>query len=846
MLEQMPLEILIEICKQFKMPEDASVASEISKNFYLAARKDDIWQHHLKTQFPHIFSRIQNGSLPPIPTNGWFDAFVATYEKEYRSIYMKGRKIRTLFSRIKAGQDFSDLNLTIKDLFIEDANGKTLIHWAREKNNQAALDKFYEIVCGHIEKERKEKKTTAYTWHPCKHLEWGNLPLTLQDELDFAILFRKPEACIKTLWDKAKPDNNNDDKNRILAILLLDGKLETFNAFIDQQGSVFKRLNHFYIRNAALSGHRNIIETLLGEKKKNITLDILDAAIYGGHLNIIEFLLSKKPKVKVEVGINTLLTAISEGCLEIVKLLLANGVTIKREETRIQCIHKATNRGHLHIVKYLLEQDQTLIWTKHSNATLANVKSDLLGTAATDGQLHIVSYLLEYAKENPEPGKSFDLYQSLRLASQFGHLEVVTYLLEAFRQSNPEDYQGSLRFILLDAVIAGHLPIVKYLLEQGADPKFKNYLKENFLHIAAINGHLNIVRFLNENYPELAEDINQNIDQKNELLLSLTLSSLHAANKKTNSAEILDHLYDQGIQTDASTLKHASEKSELTFDSLIKQYFKGILLPKLFIEKLALLDEVTFNKVIALPDYQHFMAKKKWHSTALFYAFQQFPEKQFKLFFTHTIKSGFYGIDDFLQCKMDITTSTENANRNAAFLQKNIEPFTPYRKKVGALIAKLHEKSKDTGINSNRRNIIAKLAQELIQKTTAFFINPTNQAAQTLFDDCARLIKSSAYISISIPRTIDIWRYLCTFLLYCAHLFLITIPFIWLIPASRNLLLDKTDTQAKAEDVVESIRELNQLAVDGKFNHFFSPAPVQSNATSVVTQTPTPKPHSLN
>jgi len=125
-----------------------------------------------------------------------------------------------------------------------------------------------------------------------------------------------------------------------------------------------------------------------------------------------------------------------EGELELVIWSLKKGV--KYNYITI-ALNSASEKGHLKIVKYLVENE----------ANIHNSDEFPLRLAIYNGHLEIVKYLIEL-------GAYIHIYEdfALRIASKNGYLEIVKYLVE----------KGALKL----AKINGHFEVVEYLLKNGA------------------------------------------------------------------------------------------------------------------------------------------------------------------------------------------------------------------------------------------------------------------------------------------------------------------------------------------------------------------------------------------
>lgn len=222
MLEQLPDDILGEIFKKLAPEDLLSIIATYpdNKRLHEIAFKDFIWLKNLEIHFPDIALKLQNNpSLLPNTLNPYYSLFIETYEKQYQPIIES--RIRAFFSRIKEGKNFSDLAITAEDLHWKDANGKSVIDWAREKNYPPTLQKLHEILF---------KSNIAYEWTFSSYFaDTHKVPL---EDLELAILFRQPKNAIKNLLRKPSPNSYNP---KILCALAVDGNLELFQFFIEYE-----------------------------------------------------------------------------------------------------------------------------------------------------------------------------------------------------------------------------------------------------------------------------------------------------------------------------------------------------------------------------------------------------------------------------------------------------------------------------------------------------------------------------------------------------------------------------------------------------------------------------------
>lgn len=118
---------------------------------------------------------------------------------------------------------------------------------------------------------------------------------------------------------------------------------------------------------------------------------------------------------------------------------------------------------------------------------MKTIKPHCIYVAAAKGQCEVVEYL-EAGMDNREVLlRDKNNRTPLHLAALYGHLEVVVFFIK------------DVKYDLIPLHYASdHIDIVKYLNEV-TDSYFSNDKNNNSLHSAALNGHLEVVKFFIEN-----------------------------------------------------------------------------------------------------------------------------------------------------------------------------------------------------------------------------------------------------------------------------------------------------------------------------------------------------------
>lgn len=189
-------------------------------------------------------------------------------------------------------------------------------------------------------------------------------------------------------------------------------------------------------------------------------LGLLPLATKYNHMDIVKYLI--KNGANIYTNMNTKVYSdtqknnvndtfdyyIYSGDLEMVRYLKKHGVNIHRD--RDSSLYQAARFGHLHIVKYLIENG-----AKNPNA---------LRAAAMNNHLDIVEYLLNN-------GANIQSFKNRAFcdAASFGYLDIVIYLLE-----NGADINSENSLALRQAASWGRTDVVEYLIERGADIHAEN------------------------------------------------------------------------------------------------------------------------------------------------------------------------------------------------------------------------------------------------------------------------------------------------------------------------------------------------------------------------------------
>ncbi|EGG16780.1 hypothetical protein DFA_07758 [Cavenderia fasciculata] len=263
---------------------------------------------------------------------------------------------------------------------------------------------------------------------------------------------------------------------------------------------------------AAINGHLDVLiwihNTLVNNNELHLfTQRVMDLGVRSNNINVVKWL--HKNQTHYSFSRDIIDDACTMGQLDIVQYLFEN--------TTIGCsgnaIIQATKNGHLEIVQYLL-----------TNQAIQNLDAflyTLLFKASLDHPM-ISLYLYNYNNNNNKnfPNSNLDIgmgFKADRLT--LDHLQdfsISCYMLE--RSGAGCDYSA------IQNIYLGHPTMLSYLYNKGVDIS-------KFLIDAVKYGHLTIIKFLVEKYPDL---------KKEESAIEHACSKSHENNIK--SLEVMDNL----------------------------------------------------------------------------------------------------------------------------------------------------------------------------------------------------------------------------------------------------------------------------------------------------------------
>jgi ankyrin repeat protein len=197
-------------------------------------------------------------------------------------------------------------------------------------------------------------------------------------------------------------------------------------------------------------------------------------------------------------GGTALHVACQHGLLEMVKLLIESGaeVDVRKSQNSKTPAFFACQEGHYEVLMYLIAKGADIRAVACNGASLMSISCE-------QGRVDIASYLIEQGLD--VNCKRHDGVTPLHLACETGHLSVVKLLLQSKGNVNAVTHDGRTPFWM--ACNQRHQAVAECLLESGlVFPMFQSKEASQALFFAALDGNLNMIKFLIDNGALLDEN----------------------------------------------------------------------------------------------------------------------------------------------------------------------------------------------------------------------------------------------------------------------------------------------------------------------------------------------------
>ncbi|XP_059473967.1 uncharacterized protein LOC132195777 isoform X2 [Neocloeon triangulifer] len=219
---------------------------------------------------------------------------------------------------------------------------------------------------------------------------------------------------------------------------------------------------------------------------------------YGGkNAELLDYLVVSELKMvrqQASDGRTALHIAADKG--NFVRWFVENGADVEvGDNDGWNALHFAARAGNFGVIKYLFEKKPQLIQCKDKK------DMSVLHLAASNGNLEIIQWLFERAGLKTDVLDNSGL-NALHVATNSGHFEVVKYLNQI---NGVLIHQVAIdgRSALHLAAGKGYEPLCRWLIENGVSVDHVTSKGWNALHYAALNGNLELVKYLNLLNPTL-------------------------------------------------------------------------------------------------------------------------------------------------------------------------------------------------------------------------------------------------------------------------------------------------------------------------------------------------------
>ena len=346
----------------------------------------------------------------------------------------------------------------------ENGAGANALHFGAQYN-QLDIVKYLVEEC-QMDPSVQDKENCSPLTHACRHSDLEMVVYLVESTLK---LYMSKDTVY---YGDVAPDWLN--VNNPLSVACLRGHLPIVKYLVEECGcdpSKVESGTKSPLVSAVCSNHIHVVKYLASTEKikvfrpKASELSLVDIAVEKRSLEMVKFLtLSMKcDPIHIKNGVSTLHAAAKLGLLSIVKHLcsLKCDPNIRGWCGR-QPIHMAAVKGHLDIVKYLVENQRC------HPSSLDYSGTTPLYLAASDGHLPIVRYLT--LKHNCDPMRpECNSTTSLDAAIGYGHLEVIKFFVYDLKC---KIYMVGRPPPIYYATIAGNLDLVNIFMDElGCKPR---------------------------------------------------------------------------------------------------------------------------------------------------------------------------------------------------------------------------------------------------------------------------------------------------------------------------------------------------------------------------------------
>ena len=322
------------------------------------------------------------------------------------------------------------------------------------------------------------------------------------------------------------------DDTALLHIAALSGNIDTVKYFTDEckcDTNLLNKAGRTALFHACQSRNLEVVKYLVevGHCHCFITDSSLNTPLHlaaqQDNLSVVQYLMEERKcdaNPKNSKRNTTLLEASYAGQLNIVKYLLENGYSCNPKaygSNGYNCLHAACHKGHMDMVLYLIEERQMDPSASISKANFYS-KTNALHIAAQYGHHFVVAYLIDRWNMNPslpdEHGNT-----ALLLAVIHDKYEVARYLVvsdscdasiipqsillkdsrirDLINENRETKTFSPTKALIYSVIISGDLSTLKKLSHKLLQ-SYSNQQERQPIHLAAIRGHLDLVKYFIE------------------------------------------------------------------------------------------------------------------------------------------------------------------------------------------------------------------------------------------------------------------------------------------------------------------------------------------------------------
>ncbi|XP_071111901.1 serine/threonine-protein phosphatase 6 regulatory ankyrin repeat subunit B-like [Haliotis cracherodii] len=291
----------------------------------------------------------------------------------------------------------------------------------------------------------------------------------------------------------------DDDGNNVLHVACLEGHVDIVKYVLSQKVADINSRGRYGwtpLMVAAQKGHRQVFDLLVGEEADVSLVDddgnnVLHVACLEGHVDMVKYVLSQKVadiNSRGQYGRTPLMVAAEKGLRQVFDLLVGEEADVSLvDDNRDNILHVTCLGGHVDMVKYVLSQKVADI---HSRGNYGRTP---LMMAAEKGHRQVFDLLVTQGADVTLVDD--DRHNILHVASLGGHVDIVKYvLLQKVADINSRGRYGWTP--LMVAAQKGHRQVFDLLVTQGADVSLVDDDGNNVLHVACLEGHVDIVKYV--------------------------------------------------------------------------------------------------------------------------------------------------------------------------------------------------------------------------------------------------------------------------------------------------------------------------------------------------------------